>query len=77
MTNLVGKRIGHYNVLAVLGQGGMATVYRARRSDMADDIALKVIQPELANTEIFIKRFELEAKTVVGLSHPHILKINH
>src|SRR5258708_30593950 len=75
MTSLIGKRIGQYELIALLGQGGMATVYRARRDDMDGDIALKVIQPELADSKLFIKRFEREAQTVAGLVHPHILKV--
>ena len=75
MTTLVGKRIGEYQVMALLGEGGMARVYRARRSDMDHDIALKIIQPDLENTELFTKRFEREAQTVAALNYPHILKI--
>ena len=71
MSTLVGKRIGEYQVKALLGEGGMATVYRARRSDMEDDIALKVIQPEFIADEEGRRQFLLEMEAMVRLDHPN------
>ncbi len=75
MASLVGKRFGSYQVEELLGEGGMASVYRAQHVVMHRDVALKIVRPELADMEMFIRRFEREAQTVAGLSHPHILKI--
>src|SRR5579859_1705744 len=72
-----GRQIGQYEIVALLGSGGMASVYRAhqRYSGGAErDVALKVIDPRLAQSEEFIARFDREARTLVSLSHPHILK---
>lgn len=75
MTTLVGKRFGAYFVEAQIGEGGMAIVYRARRQEMDHDVALKIIQPDLVDSEVFIKRFQREAEAVSTLLHPHIVKI--
>ncbi len=73
--DLIGQRIGQYEIIALLGKGGMATVYRARQANIEREVALKVIKTELAGTADFVKRFEREARTIASLSHPHILKI--
>jgi serine/threonine-protein kinase len=73
--NLIGKQLGPYRIDALLGEGGMAQVFRARDTKLNRDVALKIIRPNAANSEEFLKRFEREARTVAGLSHPHILKI--
>jgi serine/threonine-protein kinase len=75
MQELVGHHLGQYELVAVLGRGGMATVYRARQASVDRDVAIKVISSDLAATEDFLRRFEREAKTVAALSHPHILKL--
>src|SRR5262245_51874103 len=75
MANLIGQRLGQYEITARLGTGGMATVYRARQASMGRDVAIQVIKPDLAEMSDFLTRFEREAHTVAGLSHPHILKV--
>src|SRR5579859_4987886 len=75
MANLIGQRLGQYEITGVLGKGGMAIVYRARQSNIERDVAIKVIIPDLAATPDLIQRFEREAKTVASLVHPHILKL--
>jgi len=73
----IGQRLGplgQYEVVALLGEGGMAAVYRAHQRAMGRDVAIKVIESKLAHNTEFIKRFEREARTIAGLSHPHILK---
>lgn len=76
MAALVGKRFGDYQVTALLGEGGMASVYRAQHNQTGREVALKVMRSELAENEMFIRRFQREAQTVAALSHPHILKIH-
>ncbi len=77
MENMIGQQIGAYKIVALLGKGGMAEVYRARQQlggRVARDVALKLIDPRLSLSPEFIARFEREAQTLVSLSHPHILK---
>src|SRR5947207_3063912 len=75
MANLIGQRLGQYEIVSLLGKGGMATVYRARQLNIARDVAVKVIKPDLMEVSDFIKRFQREAETIATLSHPHILKL--
>lgn len=75
MTYLPGQRIGSYEVVALLGKGGMAIVYRARQTSIRRDVAIKVIESRLVPDGDFVRRFEREAETVASLSHPHILKV--
>jgi serine/threonine protein kinase len=75
MVSLIGQRLGQYEITALLGKGGMATVYRARQASIGRDVALKVIRADLAQSEEFIGRFDREAKTIAQLSHPQILKL--
>ncbi|MHB8626307.1 MAG: protein kinase domain-containing protein [Aggregatilineales bacterium] len=77
MPDLIGQRIGQYEIVALLGKGGMAEVYRARQTlagGVSRDVALKLIDARLAAAPEFIARFKREAQTLVSLSHPHILK---
>src|SRR5437762_2660152 len=75
MSDLSGKRFGQYEILNVIGQGGMATVYRARQASMDRDVAIKVITGQLSNNPDFIARFEREARLIARLQHPHILPV--
>jgi len=75
MANPIGQTLGQYRITAVLGRGGMATVYRAHQATMNRDVAIKVIKPELSDSEQFKARFDLEAQVIARLSHPHILKV--
>ncbi len=75
MSDLIGKFLGQYEILALLGEGGMAGVYRARQASIKRDVAIKVIRPEMKNVEDFLKRFQREAETVASMSHPHINKV--
>ena len=75
MGDLIGQRLGQYEIVAILGRGGMATVYRARQVSVNREVAVKVISPDLAIDENFAVRFSREAQTIASLSHPHILKL--
>ena len=72
---LVGQQLGQYQITALLGRGGMATVYRARQVSVNRDVAIKVIRSDLTKVGTWAARFEREAQTVAALSHPHILKV--
>jgi serine/threonine protein kinase len=67
-----GTRLGPYEVLSVIGAGGMGEVYRARDTRLDRLVAVKVLAPELAGDAEFRARFTREAKTISALSHPHI-----
>jgi serine/threonine protein kinase len=73
--NLIGQRIGQYEILARFGEGGMATVYRARQDKVGREVAIKVMSPALARRDVFAQRFEREAQLIARLSHPHIVKL--
>ncbi len=75
MANLVGQKVGQYQIVGLIGEGGMAVVYQARQESIKRDVAIKVIRPGMTNMEEFSRRFQQEAQTVAGLSHAHILKI--
>ncbi len=70
-----GTRLGPYEIVQVLGAGGMGEVYRARDPRLARDVAIKVLAPHLAQDRDALARFEREAKTASALNHPHIVHI--
>ncbi|MFN8531115.1 MAG: protein kinase [Anaerolineae bacterium] len=71
----VGDRLGPYQILEKIGQGGMAAVYRARQQSVERDVALKVILRDIAGDPTAIQRFQREAKLIARLEHPHILPV--
>ena len=68
------KTFGHYRIVRVLGEGGMGTVYEAEQEQPRRRVALKVIRPGLASTEL-LRRFEIEAQALGRLQHPGIAQI--
>jgi serine/threonine protein kinase len=78
MSNLIGQSLGRYHILEPLGEGGMATVYKARDINLDRDVAVKVIRTEnfgSAILERILKRFEREARSLARLTHPNIVPI--
>ncbi len=67
-----GTRLGPYEITGSLGAGGMGEVYRARDTRLDRSVAIKVLPPEVSADADRRARFEREAKTIAGLSHPHI-----
>jgi serine/threonine protein kinase/Flp pilus assembly protein TadD len=72
---MLGKTLGHYEILEKIGSGGMGAVYRARDRRLHRDVALKVLPAELARDPDLRKRFQREAETVASLKHPNIVTI--
>ena len=70
-----GKRVGAYEVIREIGQGGMATVYLARDARHDRQVALKILRPELAAT-LGPERFLREIRLTAQLQHPHILPLH-
>ena len=72
---MMGQVLGRYEIVEELGQGGMATVYRAYQPDLDRFVALKVLAPEFARDRAFLARFRREAAIAARLHHPHIAPI--
>src|SRR5437868_12321071 len=67
-----GTRLGPYEIISPLGQGGMGEVYRARDTRLGRDVAIKVLPQHLSSDRDLKARFEREARAISALSHPHI-----
>jgi tRNA A-37 threonylcarbamoyl transferase component Bud32 len=79
MADLAGERIDRYQILEKIGEGGMATVYKARDTRLERDVALKLIRRSAFPAEMLdqiLKRFEREAKSLARLSHPNIVTVH-
>ncbi len=72
---MIGKTLGHYEILAPLGEGGMGQVYRARDTTLDRDVAIKVLPEDFASDANRLARFEREAKLLASLNHPNIATI--
>lgn len=64
-----------YQIEALLGQGGMSSVYKAKDPNLGRVVAVKMIHPHLTSDEEFVKRFEEEAKAVAQLRHPNLIQV--
>jgi len=67
-----GKKLGPYEIVSMLGAGGMGEVYRARDTRLGRDIAIKILAGHLSCNPDLKARFEREARAISALSHPHI-----
>jgi beta-lactam-binding protein with PASTA domain len=66
---------GRYRLLELLGQGGMATIYRARDAQLERDVAVKVLRPEYGHDPDFFARFRQEAQSAASLNHPGVVAV--
>ena len=74
--DLVGKVLAsRYEILEKIGEGGMAIVYKARCKLLNRYVAIKVLKPEYAKDETFVKRFRAEAQSAAALTHPNIVSV--
>src|SRR3954469_17936879 len=71
-----GARLSHYRIESRVGSGGMGTVYVARDTRLDRDVAVKVINPDLAADPDRLARFHREARTIARLTHPGIVTIH-
>src|SRR3984893_1107966 len=70
-----GTRLGHYEILAPIGAGGMGEVYRARDTRLKREVALKVLPDAFAGDPERMARFQREAEALAALNHPNIAQI--
>ncbi|HJU83095.1 MAG TPA: protein kinase [Holophagaceae bacterium] len=73
MSLIRGSRLGPYEVLDLLGEGGMGQVYRARDPRLGRDIAIKVLPEHIGREPVRLAQFEREARILAGLNHPSIV----
>ena len=76
MSLAVGSQIGPYEIVSLLGTGGMGEVYRARDTRLGRDVAIKVLPEAFAADPDRVRRFEQEARAIAALNHPHICQIH-
>lgn len=76
MTEFIGQKIDKYEIIDQIGQGGMATVYRAHQKSIGRDVAIKVLDKSLIEKDpAYLDRFTREVQVIASLQHPHILPI--
>ncbi|MGN0670244.1 MAG: Stk1 family PASTA domain-containing Ser/Thr kinase [Oscillospiraceae bacterium] len=76
MDNNIGKKLdGRYELIELIGVGGMADIYRARDIQENRIVAVKILKTEFAGSDEFLRRFRNESKAIALLSHPNIVKI--
>ena len=75
MSLTAGDKLGPYEVLALIGKGGMGEVYRARDHRLARDVAVKVLLATLSRDSGRLRRFEQEARAAGRLNHPNVLAV--
>jgi ligand-binding sensor domain-containing protein/tRNA A-37 threonylcarbamoyl transferase component Bud32 len=76
MNPYIGKRLGSYQLLEQIGQGGMATIFKAYQPSMDRYVAVKILPAHFTEDESFVARFTQEARTLAHLEHPHILPVH-
>jgi len=69
------KQFPQLDIIELLGQGGMGAVYKARQKQLDRLVALKILPPQVAQTEAFAERFTREARSLARLNHPRIVSV--
>ena len=75
MSFAIGEQVGAYQIMAQLGSGGMATVFKAYHAALDRYVAIKVLHPAFKQDPNFLSRFQREARIVARLEHPHIVPV--
>ena len=76
MALTVGTRLGHYDVTALIGEGGMGQVYQATDTKLGRQVALKILPEAFATDPDRLARFQREAQVLASLNHPNIAQIH-
>src|SRR5581483_5907440 len=71
-----GKMLGRYRLVHLLGRGGMGEVWQAEDTELARQVAIKLLPPVLRHEEDYLHAFSNEARTIASLEHPHILAVH-
>ncbi len=71
----VGESVGPYKIVEYIGQGGMATIFKAHQTSLDRFVALKVIHPALKEDQAFLNRLNREASIIAKLNHPNIVTV--
>jgi serine/threonine protein kinase len=74
--DLVGRKLGNYEIIDEIGRGGMAVVYRAYQRSLNRHVAIKVLAPQLSADQQFVERFQREARAAAGLRHSNVVVIH-
>jgi serine/threonine protein kinase len=72
---LIGKKLAHYEIVSMLGKGGMGEVFRARDTKLGREVALKILPKELSGDPERAARFQREARSLAMLQHPNVATI--
>jgi len=72
----IGSRLGHYEITALIGEGGMGQVYQATDTKLGRQVALKILPESFASDPDRLMRFEREARTLATLNHPNVAQIH-
>ncbi len=72
----VGSRLGHYDVTALIGEGGMGQVYQATDTKLKRQVALKILPEAFSADPDRLSRFQREAEVLASLNHPNIAQIH-
>ena len=75
MSFSIGETVGPYKIEEMLGQGGMATVYKAYHAALERYVAIKVMDASIDTEHDFIERFKREARVIARLDNPHIVPV--
>jgi serine/threonine-protein kinase len=69
------RKLGPYLLEEVLGRGGMGTVYRGIAPETGEQVAIKILAPDLSDDPSFLERFQEEVQTLLRLKHPNIVQL--
>ncbi len=73
---LIGRNLSGYQILTLIGRGGMAKVYKARQVNLDRLVAVKMLPPELTGDEKYVRRFDQEARALARFNHPNVVTIH-
>ena len=76
MEELIGQSLDRYQLVSLLGEGGMGAVFKARDITLQRDVAIKIMHPQFARRPDFQERFLQEARTAARMSHPGIVQVH-